>query len=100
VLASRNNPQDVESRGSIPVEQLHEGDTEREPGKLIAVPTARAGHIADIARTIALWREWRLTPSLVWHALTGERRRYVAWGQVEDFMIGWQTSRVRVRSVA
>jgi hypothetical protein len=44
--------------------------------------------IAD--ETIAFWRDHKITPCDAWFALTGERRNYVNWSMVEEFMIGWQ----------
>ena len=45
--------------------------------------------IADVADTIALWIKTGIVAVDAWQELTGERRRFVTWAQVEDFMIGW-----------
>jgi len=58
--------------------------------------------IAD--ETISFWQECKIKPKDAWFALSGERRRYVNWAMVEDFMIGWQQGQERekqsIRKVA
>lgn len=53
--------------------------------------------VAVADETISFWKDQKISPEDAWFSLTGERRQYVNWSHIEEFMIGWQQGEERRR---